>query len=346
MKYFRLHSFSLLALCQFTRLEKLSLIANRVITHSGYQSLTNLTSLNLRNCGGTTVLANAVLASIARLVKLRFLELSGYSMKEMAVTEAEAEAVVTSEIPFDGHRANYFANLTNLTELDLGSFYHPDIGMRPCSNLLRLSVRVDSTDSNNLNLLRLFRLMDIDPDDAQPVLPSYVTTLSSLRFGPFTCWDPRYELILTQMTNLTYFDFSSNRWTEECYDWVPHLTKLVRLDLRYGCRLPDKILRVHTQLTSLSLVRNRAISDESLTCLTNLTSLFLVDGSERVTDSALIRLAGSLTALSLSRNPHITDDCVKQLTNLRILALRYNELITEASVGHLTNLTLLGMKRL
>jgi Leucine-rich repeat (LRR) protein len=279
-----------------------------------------LTDLNLRNSKGTI----AVLEAISSFVHLVRLELCGFKL-----TDSTPVTVI-----YDGsNRPNFFAKLTNLTELILGDFFHLHIGLQPLKKLSTLHL----WDYGRY----VMDLMECDRDrfDLPLDTPAF-TTLMTLHFSLSKDCGKFYDHI-TKMTNLTELDLSFNEWTKSSYEWISVLTLV---DLRIGgyeCKMSNHLLAGHTQLTSLNMLKNYTIGDESLTCLTNLQRLNIQEAGH-VTGSGVVKLANSLTALDIGSCRALRDDSLKQLTSVRILYLRYNRFITNAALVHLTNLTLLG----
>ena len=131
-----------------------------------------------------------------------------------------------------------------------------------------------------------------------------------------------YTLFLLVSLHLSFED-QVTRLGAACIDWrniiISQITEIPEKKLDSVLE-NDTYLKAFTNLTSLNLAGNDSITDESLSCLTNLKRLFLGDTI-------------------------ITDNSVKYLVNLEILCT-YNEglLITSHSLRYLTNLTSLRIQ--
>jgi len=107
------------------------------------------------------------------------------------------------------------------------------------------------------------------------------------------------------------------------------------LYLYNNTKITDKSIKCLPNLTSLNLSCNNTIIDESVKYLINLTSLNLCFNNI-ITDES-VKCLTNLTFLNLSFNTKITDKSVKCLANLTSLDLSFNNIITDECVKNLTN---------
>lgn len=142
------------------------------------------------------------------------------------------------------------------------------------------------------------------------------------------------EITLLQLHSR--YDILDGRSVQKC-------TNLTSLTLIYYQRLYDDTLSKLSKLTDLKLIQCPQISNNCIVQLTQLTSLALF-GNKSIENEALSKLK-LLTNLDLSFNERISNDSLIGLTNLTSLSLVRNSRISIRALQKLPLLTELNLSK-
>lgn len=188
-----------------------------------------------------------------------------------------------------------------------------------CLYLTTLHLDVDSTlkdpDLKKFTLLKTLSLVDCDK-----------ITSDSLRM----------------LTNLTDLDLHGNSSITDD-GLIPLSSSLLFLSLSWTKSVTNKSLSLLTRLCSLDLSGNARITGASISLLTGLTELILLQ-NKVVSDLAIEGLT-NLVSLNLMRNCAITGKSMSALTKLRELNLASNKTFIPMFLSTMTQLKILSLAR-
>lgn len=205
--------------------------------------------------------------------------------------------------------------------------------------MLELDDDVCCITDEALSQLRHLRLLNLSEDSrVTDASVQHLVRLRILLVGPHPHLS---DASISRLTKLGKLDLSWNLGLVSDAGLSPLQARLMVLDLSHNRAITDQALSLLTNLTELNLSNNPRISDCGLSPLTALQTLHL-SANGRITDYALSALTG-LTDLKLSGSP-VTDRGLGALTGLRCLRL-YNRVpgISGASLRRLTRLEFLSV---
>jgi hypothetical protein len=304
---------------------------------------------NLSICG-------PLLEAVRDRTRLRSLKIWRYweSPRESRVSLATLTALTELELHELFNSSGVADAVSVLTRLTVHTLQHdgdidPEQHLAPLVHLTRLTL-IETGFTEFPTTLTALRELGMDEEFTDENLRR-LTQLTAL--SPYTGSDHITNGTIALLTGLTSIDL--RYFPEVTGEGITGLNRLETLwldDDPYDHNKYSDISRL-TNLRTLLYVSSPSVTDDVLSCLTNLTRLQLISSdpeiaefdpftNHTVTDAGLAPLT-RLTSLDVTRCEHITDAGLRPLVQLRELEMSGNERITGTAFVFLTHIRELKM---
>lgn len=301
-------------------------------------SLSNLTSLNLKDWKYDICITNDILENLKNLKKLKLPDL-GPNCQSSTRWDSGVNDLTNLMKLFVGRGVTNkgIENLTNLRDLAI-YFNHSisDESLMNMTNLTKLELHCQRTISDNslklltdLKSLRLSRDSIISKEGI-----SNLTNLTELGLDHNKMITDEALLKLTGITNL---NLAGNKNITAAFLTKLKKLRILSLKLQYpqDPHISNDVLRQMTTLTTLSLKANYVITDKGLFNLTNLTKLIVPEWSDRVSGHSLTCLH-NLTYLDKGDDRSFLASDISSLTNLVKLFVAHDTLSDSSWIPYKT----------
>lgn len=227
-------------------------------------------------------------------------------------------------------------NLTGLTYLELCDY--GDIRNHHISHLTNLTaLKVLGRDANIHEILDVGTFKHLRKLDLVGVFTGCegllgLTTITDLRLRHTALTDE----ILSTLTNLTNLEIN-HTLTVGDVGLCSLSSSLTSLEIVNNSKITDESIKLLTRLKYLWLYDRTVIGDDGISCLKELEYLNLCS-QRRITDRGISALQSNLTTLSIYDNDNISDGSVGLLTRLNSLSLRRTPNLGNGCLHSLSNL--------
>jgi Leucine-rich repeat (LRR) protein len=312
------------------------------ITNSGFESLSNLTALDLTQ--NDRIADNALQCHAS---SLRSLVLDSNKLIRNK-TLSKCTSLTSLKIRRSNAIISKLTQLTNLTHLSLmikSKFAESCLRNYTSLTSLSLSASMISEEPRSNILAQISSLVSIQSLEFRNI------NIEFIALGPLTNLTSLKVLGATRIGDSSLMEINATKLTTLCLrarEQALSDTSIIRFPNLTHLELPSRsffsneaVSSLHN-LTSLSLMDSANINDDGIKQLTNLTTLRLIC-NRGITNESIIRLSSNLKNLDLHLNDLITDDALSRCIHLTDLVLGKNVVISNSSLKHCTALVSLDL---